>query len=307
MKTEELYQKVTNTIIELLEQVNENDFTLFWNNSNKQRPKNIFKNTYYTGINYLYLLATATNKKYPTNNWLTFYEIQQLKASVNKGTKATEVIFYKTAYYDKNNQLITDDVYKEIENKTGITKRRIVKYYHVFNVQDVKGLPAAYYNEAATNETILTQWQQNEQAEQIIKNTGANIEYLPQDRAYYNPTKDIIVLPIREQFTGTEPFYSTAFHELIHWTKKPERCDRKQSTNEQEYAFEELVAELGATFLCSHLHFENTLQNNAIYIKAWLKALKNDTSYIFKASAQANKAADYILMLNEQQQNKSVA
>ena len=138
------------------------------------------------------------------------------------------------------------------------------------------------------------------------KYTGAIIEYLPQNRACYKPQTDIIILPIREQFIGTEPFYATAFHELIHWTKKPERCDRKQSTNEQEYAFEELVAELGATFICSHLNFEKTLINNAIYIKSWLSALKNDTSFIFKASAQANKAADYILSFDDAQ-NKQIA
>ncbi len=306
MKTEEIYQKVTNTIVELLEQVNEADYSIFWNHIHKQRPKNIFKNTHYTGINFLYLLATAEIRKYKTNHWLTFFEIQQLKAKINKGSKATEVIFYKTCYYDKNNQLLKVNSYDEIKDKDGVSKRRILKYYHVFNVQDVEGLPEAYYKEDTTNKTVFTQWQQDERAEAIIRNTGATIEYLPQNKACYQPQTDTIILPIREQFTGTEPFYATVFHELIHWTKKPERCDRKQSTNEQEYAFEELVAELGATFICSQLQFEKTMINNAIYIKSWLSALKNDTSFIFKASAQANKAADYILSLNDAQ-SKQIA
>jgi antirestriction protein ArdC len=298
MKTEEIYQKVTNTVIELLESVKESDYSAFWNNIAFDRPKNIFKNTNYTGINFLYLLATAQVKKYTTNNWLTFFEIQQLKAKIKKGSKATEVIFYKSVFYDKNNQLIKADSYDQIENKEGVTKRRVLKYYFVFNVADVEGLPTAYYENPKFAETVLTQWEKDSKAEEIILNTGANIEYLAQNRACYNPATDKITLPIREQFIGAEPFYSTAFHELIHWTKKSERCDRKQSENEQEYAFEELVAELGATFICSNLNFERHRMDNVIYIKSWLRALKNDTSFIFKASAQANKAADYILNLN---------
>ena len=306
MKTEEIYQKVTNTIIEMLEKVNENDYTIFWNHINKQRPKNILKNTYYTGINFLYLLAVADNKKYQTNHWLTFFEIRELKAKIKKGSKSTEVIFYKKCYYDKNNQLLKVNSYDEIQDKTGVTNRRVLKYYHVFNVQDVEGLPTAYYTDDKENKTILTEWQKDERAEQIIINTGATIEYLAQNKACYKPQTDTIILPIREQFTGAEPFYATAFHELIHWTKKSERCDRKQSENQIEYAFEELVAELGATFICSNLNFEKTMLNNVIYIKSWLKALKNDTSFIFKASAQANKAADYIINLSDAQ-GKQVA
>ena len=298
MKTEELYEKVTNTIIELLEKVNEDDYIVFWNNIAKERPKNIFKKSYYTGINFLYLLAVAQMRKYTTNHWLTFFEIQQLQAKIKKGSKATEVIFYKSVFYDKNNQLLKADSYDQIENKEGVSKRRVLKYYHVFNVADVEGLPTEYYNDQKQKETILTNWEKDTKAEDIIISTGADIEYLPQNRAYYNPATDKITLPIREQFTGAEPFYSTCFHELIDWTKKPERCDRKQSTNESEYAFEELVAELGATFICSQLNFERHRMDNVIYIKSWLRALKNDTSFIFKASAQANKAADYILTLN---------
>lgn len=306
MKTEEIYQKVTNTIIEMLEKVNENDYNIFWNHIYKERPKNIFKNTNYTGINFIYLLAVSNLKKYKTNHWLTFFEIQTLKAKIKKGSKATEVIFYKKCYYDKNKQLLKVNNYEEIQDKTGVTNRSVLKTYYVFNVQDVEGLPSAYYIDEKEKNTVLTQWEKDERAEQIIINTGAIIEYLPQNKACYYPLKDTITLPIREQFTGSEPFYATAFHELIHWTKKPERCDRKQSTNTQEYAYEELVAELGATFLCSSLNFEKTMLNNVIYIKSWLQALKNDTTFIFKASAQANKAADYILNLDNTK-NKQVA
>lgn len=87
MKTEEIYQKVTNTIIELLETVKESDYNTFWNNIAFDAPKNIFKNTKYTGINFLYLLAVVQLKKYTTNNWLTFFEIQQLNAKIKKAVR----------------------------------------------------------------------------------------------------------------------------------------------------------------------------------------------------------------------------
>ena len=290
MKTEELYQKVTNTIIELLEKVEATQGNFHWNNITKTRPKNIFKNNDYTGINFLYLSVIAILRKYPTNFWLTFKDIQQLKGKIKKGSKASEVIFYKTNLYDKDGNLTTD-----IEQAK--SKKRVIKYYYVFNVADIEGLPEAYYIDNKINEAVLTQWQKDDQAEQIISATGAKIQYLPQNRAFYRQSDDTITLPIREQFTGTTPFYSTVFHELIHWTGHENRCNREKGGRfgDEKYAFEELIAELGATFICSHLNFEEHITENAIYIKSWLEALKNDTLFIFKASAQASKAADYIL------------
>lgn len=290
MKTEELYQKVTNTIIELLEKVEITEGNFYWNNIQKTRPKNIFKDNTYTGINLLYLSVVAIVRKYPTNFWLTFNDIQQLKGKIKKGSKSAEVIFYKTTLFDKDGKPTTDPSQAK-------SKKRVIKYYHVFNVADVEGLPEAYYTDEKVNETILTQWEQDERAEQLITATGANIQYLPQNRAFYRPSDDSITLPIREQFTGVQPFYSTCFHELIHWTGHPNRLNREKGGKfgDEKYAFEELVAELGASFICSHLNFSDYITENAIYIKSWLTALRNDTQFIFKASAQAQRAADYII------------
>lgn len=290
MKTEELYAKVTNTIIELLEKVEITEGNFYWNNIQKSRPKNIFKDTTYTGINYLYLSVVAMVRKYPTNFWLTFKDIQQLQGKIKKGSRAAEVIFYKTTLFDENGNPTTD-------SEKAKTRKRIVKYYNVFNVADVEGLPEAYYSDEKIKETVFNQWQQDERAEQIINGTGAKIQYLPQNRAFYRQSDDTITLPIREQFTGVQPFYSTCFHELIHWTGHPSRLNREKGGRfgDEKYAFEELVAELGASFLCTHLDFSEYITENAIYIKSWLSALKNDTQFIFKASAQAQKAADFIL------------
>lgn len=294
MKTSELYDKVTTTIIELLEQVDVKDFQNHWNKIVYSQPKNVFKNTLYTGINTLYLSAIAFKRNYKTNNWLTFHEVQQLNAKIRKGSKSAEVIFFKMLYFDKNNQAID---YEQAKLMKDITKKRYLKYYHVFNVDDVEGLPEQWYNSPFKTHTDLTAWEQNNQAEELIFNTGAEIEYKAQNSAYYSITNDKIILPIKEQFKGDTPFYNTCFHELIHWTGHADRLNRELDKNDNQihYAFEELTAEIGASFLCAHFGFENHLVNSAQYVKSWLTALKNDTSMIFKASAKAQHAVNYIL------------
>ena len=238
--------------------------------------------------------AISNLRNYSSNKWLTFFEVQEYKAKIKKGSKSTEVIFYKSTLFDKDNKPLKDADFAQMENKAGIQKRRLLKYYHVFNIDQIEGLPEHFYK--ADDKQELNIWEQNEQAEQVIKNTGAKIEFRLQNMAYYTPSNDKIVLPIKEQFTGATPFYSVCFHELIHWTGNEKRLNRVlQIQDKKLYAFEELIAELGSAFLCAQLGFEQTITDNTIYIKSWLTALKNDTSFIFKASAQANKAAYYIL------------
>jgi antirestriction protein ArdC len=120
-------------------------------------------------------------------------------------------------------------------------------------------------------------------------------------RAYYNPLSDTVTLPLQTAFQSPEEYYATAYHELIHSTMHEDRLNRKVTAQvhkwgDDAYSKEELVAEMGASFLCGHAGIENTtIENSAAYIQGWLKFLKNDKTLLIYAAAQAQKASDYIL------------
>jgi len=120
-------------------------------------------------------------------------------------------------------------------------------------------------------------------------------------RAFYSPREDYIGLPVRERFEQAEGYYATLFHELTHATGHESRLNRPTLTEKagfgsNPYCKEELIAEMGAAFLCGHAEIgERTIDNSAAYLKGWLEQLRNDKTLIVQAAAQAQKAADFIL------------
>ena len=128
------------------------------------------------------------------------------------------------------------------------------------------------------------------------------IRIIDSDRAFYSPTYDFVVIPAIRQFDSAEAFYATFFHELTHATGHASRLAREEVMNPQifgtqPYGREELVAEMGASFLCSsaQIDYDNIIENNAAYLAGWVQILKEDSRIIFKTAAEAQKAADYIL------------
>lgn len=138
----------------------------------------------------------------------------------------------------------------------------------------------------------------NQVAEQVLADTGAVIAH-GGDRAFYVPSQDRIQMPTKEQFDSEADYYSTAMHELVHWTGHKSRIDRGLNTGrfgEEAYAFEELVAELGSCFLSAHTGVHVGFQeNHAKYLKGWLKIMKGDKNAVITAASQAQKAVDYIM------------
>lgn len=126
------------------------------------------------------------------------------------------------------------------------------------------------------------------------------------DRAYYSLLDDRIQIPRPEMYPIREEFYSTLFHELIHSTGHPKRLNREslKDTEEEAYSKEELVAEMGAAFLCNQAHISaKTLENSSAYIQGWLSRLRNDKSLVIRAAAAAQKAADYVNGIPQAHQN----
>jgi antirestriction protein ArdC len=211
--------------------------------------------------------------------WGTYKQWDELGGNVRKGEKGTKIVFWSKA---------------SKENKQGEKEEyAFAKAYFVFNVAQVDGI------EIVPSSDKLNDNQKIEQCEQRIKDTGAKI-ITGGDTACFIPSSDIIKMPEIGTFLSSENYYATAFHELTHWTSEKNRCDRDLSKGRfgnSEYAFEELVAELGAAFLCSQHGIAGDLRH-AGYIENWLKVLKNDNKAIFKASALAQSATDYIMAFN---------
>lgn len=198
------------------------------------------------------------------------------------GSKSTPVIFWKWLDSEDEN------------NKQG--KIPLLRYYSVFNIEQTEGITAPEPQETNNPFDPITK------AEEIIATMPLSPEIKHAgNRAYYSPSLDYIQLPIQHTFTSPEEYYCTAFHELTHATGHINRLGRKSVLEpsyfgSHEYSKEELVAEMGAAFLCGYSGIENnTIENSAAYIQGWLKALKNDRTLLIHAAAQAQKAADYIL------------
>ena len=269
-----IYQEITDSIITELEK-GAAPWVKPWN-APQGADKNVISQKPYRGINRLLLAMVGGIKGYSNPAWATYKQWEQLGGNVRKGEKAAKIIFWSQA---------------KSTNPEGEEKAyAFAKAYFVFNVAQVEGI-----------DIVASEDKQNDNAkidscESTIKATQAKIIH-GGDTACFIPSSDVIRMPELGTFQSSEHYYATAFHELTHWTSDKKRCDRdisKGRFGNPEYAFEELVAELGAAFLCSTHGIAGDLRH-AGYIESWLKALKNDNKAIFKASGLAQSAADYVM------------
>ena len=268
------YDRITDRITALLEQG-----TVPWHKPWKAKtglPRNFVSQRPYRGINVFLLIAMS----YESPHWLTFRQVSQLGGSVRKGEKACPVVFWK--------QLKIEDKKSEKQKKIPL-----LRYYHVFNASQCDGLKVApvpaEVNGIAKPVDIVANMPQSP----VIKHGMAH--------AYYSPREDCVGVPAPERFERMEDYYSTVFHELVHSSGHEKRLKRSTLTEStgygsNPYCKEELIAEMGAAFLCGHAEIgERTIDNSAAYIKGWLEQLQSDKTLIVQAAAQAQKAADFIL------------
>ena len=238
----------------------------------------------YRGVNVLLLWAEAADKGYGKNVWLTFRQAASLGAQVRKGEKAVMCV-----YFERVNKRDEADV---IGDETQGNSYLMCKPFWVFNAQQIEGLPADLIH--ATK--AFDQFESMDDAEHLIAASGASIRH-GFSGAFYVPSKDEICLPDRERFTSSPNYYATALHELVHWTGHADRNARNfgKRFGDDAYAFEELVAELGAAFLVGHLGFADaTIENHASYLSSWLDVLKRDKCAIFSAARHAGDAFNFI-------------
>jgi antirestriction protein ArdC len=245
----------------------------------------------YKGINVLMLWESAAAQGFAAPIWLTFKQAKEMGASVKKGAKGSLVV-----YADRMTKTDTSEDGEEAERNI-----YFMKGYTVFNVEQVEGLPEHFYG--AATEAPLDEVQRIEHADLFATNSGADIRH-GGNRAFYTPAADYVQLPPFVAFEDAESYYATLAHELTHWTKHPSRLDRNlggKRFGDEGYAREELVAEIGAAFLCCDLGITPTpREDHAAYLGDWLRVLKSDKRAIFQAAAHAQKAVDYLHGLQPQ-------
>lgn len=233
-------------------------------------PANLSTMKTYRGVNWIQLVAQDFLSPY----WLTFKQIQAMGGVLNKGAKSAPVLYYH--FLDEDEKEDPDDKFW-------------VRYYKVFNLDDIDGIEVP---EPAREKQPIKACQR------LLRNMPSNMPRIKvggNEAAYVHRT-DTITMPTKRQFDTPEMYYATLFHELAHSTGHRTRLCRPRSMDAEQYAFEELVAEITAAFLCAHCDIDNVvLDDAAAYVKFYLKTLENDPRMIIRAASQAQKAADYIL------------
>jgi antirestriction protein ArdC len=266
-----VYQSVTDSIIQQLEK-GAIPWVKPWK-TDSSADKNFITQKPYSGINTLILGMAGYNNP----AWASYQQWASKGAQVKKGEKATQIVFFKPMSKTSTNAAG--------ENET--SSFAILKTYSVFNVEQTDLEIVPFENESAPFNPIPA-------IESKIRETGAIIKH-GGDSAFYNPANDFIQLPNAASFESEAHYYATAFHELAHWTGAKHRLDRKlgKTFGNPDYAFEELIAEISAAFLCADYKIQGDLRH-AGYIQSWLKACRDNNKAIFKAAALAQKAADFI-------------
>ncbi len=285
----DIYQSVTDSIISQLEQ-GVRPWLKPWNAEHAAgritRPLRHNEEPYH-GINILMLWASAEEAGFACPIWLTFQQARQLGGHVRKGEKGSPVVYASTF-----KKTVEDDSGEESECEIPFLKQ-----YTVFNAEQCEGLPEHFYR---LKQEPIKQIEPIAAAEQFVSHTGADIR-IGGNRACYVQAGDFVRVPRIETFRDAESHAATLVHELVHWTKHSRRLDRdlgRKKWGDEGYAMEELVAELGAAFLCADLGITAEVRtDHADYIGNWLQILKADKRAIFTAASMASKAAEYLHQL----------
>jgi antirestriction protein ArdC len=281
MSKTDIYQIVTDRIIELLEK-GVIPWKKPWSGKDSGIPRNLISGKAYRGVN-VFMLASMG---YANPYWMTYKQAQSKGGSVRKGEKGTMAVFWKMFDAEKEGKPVIIDGKKKVIP--------MLRFYTVFNAEQCENIETPYapeedkpFDPIAACDSIVV----NMQNRPKIKHEGSV--------AGYQPEMDYVCMPNQGQFMNPEHYYKTLFHELAHSTAHASRVGREITTSfgKEAYAKEELIAEMGASFLCAFggISSEDVTIRAASYIQGWLKALKNDRKLVVSASAAAQKAADYIL------------
>lgn len=280
MKINDLYSSVTSVVIRQLEE-GVPPWVRPWRDERIQGvgmiPTNLVSGRRYSGGNILLLWLAAHLNGYSNLQFCTYQQVNSIGASVRKGERATHVIF-------------TKHITREEEGEQ--RPQTIVKSYPVFNLSQLDKVPESYLGpqqppepgpEDSTSPKV-----------RLARGCGVEVQH-GGNQACYIPSRDQVQMPPPSSFVDDEAYWQTLMHEFTHATAHEKRCGRKlgKRFGDEQYAFEELVAELGSAFLCARLDIPAGYRS-ASYLDNWLKVLKQDSRAIFTAASYAGQAADFL-------------
>lgn len=281
-----IYEEVTSLIIEKLK-----EGVAPWKVPYRLQgiyPTNLATKNTYRGINTLMLAFIADTKGFTTNYWAGFKQLQSLGGHVKKGEKGSMVIFYKPIKKEDGDVI------------------PFIRYSHVWNIDQCE-LPAEKIpvREEHDNTTLGSAEQMLMEMRDKLCHTIYQSNVIP----HYTPQEDTVTIPPINEFTSSGEYYSCLFHEYVHSTGHSTRLDRplNGSWNKESYSLEELVAEMGASFLCAEAGVEQVIDNSAAYIASWIKNLEKNPKWVITASSKAQKATDYLLGRVAEQQMQEAA
>lgn len=285
----DVYKIVTDKVLELLAKG-----TVPWHkpwHTNTQAPVNYASKKPYRGIN-IWLLA-AMGYKCPF--WLSYKQVSDLGGQVTKGEHGSMVVYFQ--WIEPKNAKPT--VGKDGKEKPA-DKIPLLRYYLVWNLEQTTLW--ADLKDKVMGSVPDNTFNPIQECEDVVANmpNPPSIQHIGQ-RACYSPALDAIRLPEQSEFDSPAEYYSTLFHELTHSTGHKSRLNRPTlvapaAFGSEDYSKEELVAEMGAAFLCAHCHTENaTINNSAAYLQGWMKKLTEEPKLLVSAAGMAQKATDHIL------------
>ena len=322
-KSDEILKKFAGMMVKIIKKANANNWKKGWigvNGSIQGLPQNISGRTY-SGGNSFFLMFNTAEKGYKTPVYMTFKQAKEQNLHVKSGEKSVPIFKWGLSIKDENGKRVSEEDYNAMsqEERATMDVRPFPKMFHVFNIdqtnleevnkkrydaivarfktpeQEVKDTEGMYVNEALDRMFEQKAWH-------------ANIQYdKPADQAFYSPSTDSIVLPMKEQFKlGKTPeevyhdgmeYYSTALHEMAHSTGHESRLDRKFGTQGTDnYAHEELIAEMTSALVGSTMGFDRKiLENNANYLSGWLNRLRDKPETITTIITDVGKASDMII------------
>lgn len=294
MKTEQIRDEVTQRLIKLMETTKDRPWRQPWSfGPNVGVPTSADTKIPYRGSNAVTLDITAMIMGYKSKQWNTYKNWDKLGIHPRPGQKATWGFrFGKFG--------------KESEDPSGEVVKKFVPFLRSFAVFNAEQMHGDHIKEFLVDPEGTAAYEVNyDSFDNMIKHHNINISH-DADRAAYSPTQDKILMPKRGYFKSVAEYYSVLAHEITHWAETKANEGRKQYGHNEEYADYELSAEIGAAYLLRELGLpatetERTIENSAIYLSGWLKKLKNDNTYIFKAAGRAGRLVDFLIGRNKEE------
>lgn len=282
MTAADLYKQVTDHVVAQLEKGDLQPWRCPWRQTGNGLPLR-HSGIPYRGCNVLWLFMVSQMRGFSSPYFLTFNQCRDYGGNVKRGERSTPILFCQPFQKDETAE----------DGKKGKGTGWMARAYHVFNVEQCDRLGDRF---AEPPTATLSPEEKVSHAETYFDNLGATIDRTG-NAAYYMKLSDKVVIPPFETFHTADGFYSTLAHECHHWAGSVHRLGRFAATDStrEEYAREELVAELGACMTMAQLGFEHTSNSDhAAYLECWLKALRADPKYLFQVASKAQASCDHL-------------